>query len=142
MKRERNKEAEKQRAEQHGQRMKEKRNNYREQEVIEKASQRVQRTYQVVKGGNENTKIRVSLYQYRRRNWFYLHETETACRHCLGQENLGEAEMQEKARELGSVSLLSSRKENRSPGFCVSGLCTFPPEAHPHANEGSGSFSC
>lgn len=71
MKRERNKEAEKQRTE-HGERIKEKRNNYREQEVIEQASRRVQRMSQVVKGGNDNKKIRMSLAQYRRRNWAYL----------------------------------------------------------------------
>lgn len=112
-------------AEQHGQRKKEKRNNYWEQEVIEKTSRRVQRTSQVVKGGNENTKRRVSLDQYRRRNWSYLHEMEGVWQHCPGQENLREAEMQERARELGSVSLLSSRKGDGSPGFCVSGLCTF-----------------
>lgn len=76
MKRERNKEAEKQRTEHHGQRIKEKRNNYREQEVIEKESRGVQGMSQAVKEANNNKKIRVSWDQYRRRNWAYLCELD------------------------------------------------------------------
>lgn len=127
MKRERNQEAKKQRTEHHGQRIKEKRNNYKEQEVIEKEkeSRWVQGTSQAVKGGNNNTKIRMSSDQYGRRNWAYLCELEGVWRHRPGQENMKEAEMPEKGREFGRVSLLSARKGDGSPGFCVCVLCTF-----------------
>lgn len=125
MKRERNKEAEKQRTEHHGQRIKEKRNNCREQEVIEKESRGVQGMSQAVKEANNNKKIRVSLDQYRRRNWAYLCELDGVWQRHPGEENMKETEMREKGRELGRVSLLSARKGDGSPGFCICVLCTF-----------------
>jgi len=125
MKRERNKKGKKQRRERHGRRIKDKRDNYREQEVIEKASRRVQTAFQAVKGGNVNNTIRKSFNQSRRRNWAYLCELEGLWRRCPGQENVKEAEMLEKERDLGRVSLLSARKGDGSPRFCVCVLCTF-----------------
>lgn len=70
-------------------------------------------------------KYRFSLDQYKRRNWAYLCELEGVLQHCPRQENMEEAEMQEKGRELGSVSLLSAAKMDESLVLCVCVLCTF-----------------
>lgn len=77
-----------------------------------------------MKGGNDNKYI-IHLDQYRRRIWAYLCELEGVRQHCSRQENMEEAETQQKGRELGSVSLLSAAKMDESPVLCVCVLCTF-----------------